>query len=99
MEEDVHGALRIRFKAEHGMPPSVFGCHTGGIGGGVIEGHVPNADIRRVLAERPDAIGLAVSGMPYGLPGMGPGTERETCGMGSIGRDGPLTVFARYPAA
>ena len=37
----------------------------------MIEGHVPTADIRRLLTERPDAVGLAVPGMPYGSPGMG----------------------------
>src|SRR5262245_54079238 len=43
-------------------------CHTGKIGGYVIEGHVPASDVKRLIAERPDAIGLTVPGMPLGSP-------------------------------
>lgn len=53
-----------------GMPDGVSGCHTAVVGGYVIEGHVPAADIKRLLAEKPKALGLAVPDMPKGSPGM-----------------------------
>lgn len=59
------------------MPPDLTSCHTGSAGGYLLEGHVPAADVERLLAERPDALGLAVPGMPYGSPGMGPEVERD----------------------
>ena len=62
----------------------------------MLEGHVPAADIRRLLVERPDAVGLAVPGMPYGSPGMGPEEEREAYEVFLIRRDGATEVFARY---
>ena len=63
--------------AQLGVPAELRGCHTATIGGYVIEGHVPAADIRRLLAERPKAIGLAVPGMPMGSPGMEQGGRTE----------------------
>jgi len=75
--ENSFGALLIRHKIDNGIPQEMISCHTGEIAGYFIEGHVPPADIRRLLDERPDAIGLAVPGMPYGSPGMGPEDQRE----------------------
>ncbi|MDP2081069.1 DUF411 domain-containing protein [Pseudotabrizicola sp.] len=86
-------------KQTSGVPNALVSCHTGRIAGYVIEGHVPAADIRRLLAERPDAIGLSVPGMPFGSPGMGPEDQREAYDVILIGRDGATTVFASYPAA
>ena len=57
-------------KARLKIPSRLASCHTAEIGGYVIEGHVPAAAIRRLLLERPRAIGLAVPGMPVGSPGM-----------------------------
>lgn len=57
-------------KARLGVPVDLFSCHTAEIDGYVIEGHVPAGAIRRLLAERPEAIGLSVPGMPVGSPGM-----------------------------
>ena len=65
----------------------------------MLEGHVPPADIWRLLAERPDAIGLAVPGMPYGSPGMGQESERKAYDVFLIRRDGSTEVFMRYGAA
>ena len=87
------------FKATSGVPPEMFSCHTAHVGGYVIEGHVPPADIHRLLADRPDAIGLSVPGMPYGSPGMGPESEREAYAVYLIRKDGITEVFARYDAA
>ena len=63
--------------AKLGVPEELRGCHTATIGGYVIEGHVPAADIRRLLTERPKALGLAVPGMPMGSPGMEQGGQTE----------------------
>lgn len=63
-------------KAKLGVPPELASCHTAELDGYVIEGHVPVASIKRLLAEKPVALGLAVPGMPAGSPGMeGPGAS------------------------
>jgi hypothetical protein len=87
------------YKQEKGIPIDLASCHTGSVDGYVLEGHVPATDIRRLLDERPDAVGLAVPGMPYGSPGMGPETERQAYDVILIGKDGAAEIFNRYPAA
>lgn len=86
-------------KQTTGVPDTLVSCHTGRIAGYFIEGHVPAADIHRLLVERPAAIGLSVPGMPFGSPGMGPEAQREAYDVILIGHDGATTVFASYPAA
>lgn len=93
------GADLARFKAENGVPEAMVSCHTARVDGYTVEGHVPAADIRRLLAERPDAVGLAVPGMPFGSPGMGPEAEREAYDVHLIRSDGSTEVFASYAAA
>ena len=61
-------------KRAEGVPAEFEACHTTLIEGYVVEGHVPAAAIRRLLAERPGGRGLAVPGMPVGSPGMEGGT-------------------------
>ncbi|MEE2951490.1 MAG: DUF411 domain-containing protein [Pseudomonadota bacterium] len=78
-----------------GLKPGQTSCHTGFVGGYVVEGHVPAAEVRRLLAERPDAIGLAVPNMPAGSPGMG--TSDEPYDVLLVARDGTSTVYATYP--
>jgi hypothetical protein len=58
------------FRAKAGVPAALAACHTALVDGYVVEGHVPAADIRKLLAERPKALGLAVPRMPLGSPGM-----------------------------
>ena len=93
------GTLLMRYKLDNGIPQEMVSCHTGRVDGYMIEGHVPVADIRRLLGERPDAIGLAVPGMPFGSPGMGPESEREAYDVFLIRGDGSVEVFSRYTAA
>ena len=62
------------FKSSLSIPKELESCHTGTIDDYVIEGHVPADAIKRLLAHRPDAIGLSVPGMPVGSPGMEGGT-------------------------
>ena len=52
-----------------GLKPGLTSCHTGFVGGYVVEGHVPAREVRRLLAERPEAVGLTVPDMPLGSPG------------------------------
>lgn len=98
-DEEVHPADLVKIKMEHGVPQALSSCHTAVIDGYVVEGHVPAADIRRLIAERPDALGLAVPEMPYGSPGMGPESEREAYDVILFGRNGKRGVFSHYPAA
>jgi len=87
------------FKFESGIPKDMMSCHTAKIGGYFIEGHVPASDIRRLIEERPDALGLAVPAMPYGSPGMGPEDQREAYDVYIISADGTAEVFQHYPQA
>ena len=98
-EEELYGMLLINYKLDNGIPQHMTSCHTGKIDGFMIEGHVPAADIRRLLLERPDAIGLAVPGMPYGSPGMGDEASRDAYDVFLIARDGKASVFTAYPEA
>lgn len=97
-EERSVAALEV-YKREKGVPADLASCHTATVEGYVLEGHVPAADIRRLLAERPEAVGLAVPGMPYGSPGMGPEAEREAYDVILIGTDGRFSTFTSYAAA
>lgn len=57
-------------RARHGVPFRLSSCHTALVGGYVVEGHVPAADVLKLLKEKPKALGLVVPGMPLGSPGM-----------------------------
>ncbi len=57
-------------RAKFGMPAQLGSCHTGLVGGYVVEGHVPAREIKRLLREKPKALGISVPGMPIGSPGM-----------------------------
>ncbi len=83
-------------KARLGVPEALMSCHTAEIGGYVIEGHVPAEAVKRLLAERPKATGIAVAGMPIGSPGMDvPGQAPQTYEI-VIFSAGRQSVFARY---
>jgi hypothetical protein len=85
-------------KVAAGLRPGQTSCHTAWIEGYLIEGHVPAREVKRLLKERPDAIGLTVPDMPFGSPGMGPEDEREAYDVLLIRKDGSTEVFARYEA-
>jgi hypothetical protein len=67
------------------------------VGGYVIEGHVPAAEIRRLLRERPRLDGLAVPGMPIGSPGMEMGGRQDAYNVLAFNGAGDTAVFASYP--
>lgn len=81
-----------------GMPDRLAGCHTGIVEGYALEGHVPAADVKRLLASKPQAVGLAVPGMPVGSPGMEYGDRKDRYQVILVDRKGRETVFATYPA-
>jgi len=95
--EDMFAGLLVRFKLDNGVPQRMVSCHTGLVEGYVIEGHVPAEDIRRLLSERPDAVGLAVPDMPLGSPGMDQSRWREAYDVFLINNDGSTEVFSSYP--
>lgn len=94
--QDLAAGQLARAKADAGLSPDLQSCHTAKIGGYVVEGHVPASDIRRLLSEKPDAIGLTVPGMPIGSPGMDAGGEKEAYEVLLVRRDGTTEVFSRY---
>jgi len=93
---EVHDTSDVApIKEAAGISPQLTSCHTAFIGGYVIEGHVPAADVQRLLRERPTISGLAVPGMPSGSPGMeGPVEERYD--VLAIDRVGRPSVYASH---
>ena len=82
-----------------GMPQRLGSCHTARVEGYVLEGHVPAADIKRLLRERPKALGLAVPAMPVGSPGMdGPeyGGRRDPYDVLLVAADGGTLVYQHH---
>jgi hypothetical protein len=84
-------------KSAQGVPASLQSCHTASIGRYTIEGHVPAHAIRRLLAEKPAARGLAVAGMPIGSPGM-EGARPEVYSVMLFGGITDPTLFGTYLA-
>ncbi len=84
-------------KRRHGVPGALQSCHTALVDGYVVEGHVPAADIRRLLKERPKVKGIAVGGMPVGSPGMEvPGTPADRYEVTAFLADGTTRRFASH---
>ena len=84
-------------KKKNGIPEQAQSCHTATIDGYAIEGHVPAADIQRLLKERPAVAGLAVPGMPIGSPGMEvPNMKPQQFRTLSFTKEGKLQVFATH---
>jgi hypothetical protein len=82
-------------KATFGVAADLQSCHTATVNGYVIEGHVPAADIARLLKEHPKVAGLAVPGMPAGSPGMEVGSV-EHYSVIAFDKTGAQKVFARH---
>jgi hypothetical protein len=82
-----------------GIPAQLGSCHTARVGGYAVEGHVPAREIRRLLKERPTAVGLAVPAMPVGSPGMdGPEYRgrRDPYDVLLVSRNGTSSVYQSY---
>jgi hypothetical protein len=85
------------FKTSHGVPQKARSCHTALVGGYVLEGHVPAAEVQKLLAQKPAVVGLAVPGMPVGSPGMEVnGIKAQAYDVVSFDKQGTIKVFASY---
>lgn len=80
-----------------GMPDRLGSCHTATVGGYTLEGHVPAAEVKRLLATRPKAIGLAVPGMPPASPGMDTPGRRDPYQVLLVDTSGQTSAYASYP--
>lgn len=86
-------------RAQLGLPALLGSCHTARVGGYVIEGHVPAREIKRLLRDKPDALGLTVPGMKVGSPGMdGPAYKgrKDPYEVLLVRRDGSTSVYQSY---
>jgi hypothetical protein len=92
-EVDDTSAARKRL----GLPERYGSCHTATVGGYVLEGHVPAAEVKRLLASQPKALGLAVPGMPPSSPGMDVPGRKDPYEVLLVAASGQSSVFARYP--
>lgn len=84
-----------RIKQQQGVTRELASCHTALVDGYVVEGHVPAADIKRLLETKPAIAGLAVPGMPMGSPGM-EGPIKQKYDVVSFDKDGKTKVFSSY---
>jgi hypothetical protein len=82
-------------KARLGVPLAMGSCHTAEVNGYLVEGHVPAADVKRLLAEKPRAKGLVSPGMPQSAPGMD-GARKEPYEILLVDRDGKTATYARH---
>lgn len=79
-----------------GEPAGFATCHVASVEGYIVEGHVPAADIRRLLAERPAVKGIVAPGMPVGSPGMEQGARKDPYDVLTFTATGETTVFAKH---
>ncbi|QOY92968.1 DUF411 domain-containing protein [Massilia sp. UMI-21] len=83
------------YRERGGIPDKLGSCHTGMVQGYAIEGHVPASDIKRLLAQKPKAKGLAVPAMPLGSPGM-EGPRKDPYDVLLVQANGQTKVFKHY---
>jgi hypothetical protein len=84
-------------KQKYNVPDNLSSCHTAIVNGYVIEGHVPAADIKRLLQEKPNVAGLSVPQMPVGTPGMEMGNRKDPFSVLSFDGKDSVAVFNKYP--
>lgn len=84
-------------KSRLGVGPRLASCHTAIVNGYVVEGHVPAADIKRMLAEKPAIVGISAPGMPVGSPGMEmPSGQKDKYDVVAFTKSGATRVFASH---
>ncbi len=87
----------IPIKQKFGVPTRLASCHTATVGGYFVEGHVPASDVKRLLREKPNALGISVPGMPLGSPGMEvPSGETQSYTVTLVKKDGSLSIFSSH---
>ena len=95
----VHDTGNTDVRLKSGIPVELGSCHTAVIAGYAIEGHVPVREIKRLLSEKPDAVGLSVPGMPIGSPGMDGeayGNQTQPYNVLLVKKNGIATVYQKY---
>lgn len=85
-----------QIKDKYGVPQNMSSCHTALVNGYVVEGHVPAADIKKLLKIKPAVIGISVPGMPMGTPGMEMGGRKDPYKVVSFDKDKKYQVFNSY---
>jgi hypothetical protein len=93
---DVSAAQVRSVSQSAGLAEDHTSCHTARIGGYIVEGHVPAADIQRMLKEKPAIAGIAAPGMPMGSPGMEQGGRTQAYDVIAFTKDGKTSVFAKH---
>ena len=93
---DVGDAQLRAVGASAGVNEDLASCHTAKVGGYTVEGHVPAADIQRMLKEKPAIAGIAAPGMPMGSPGMEQGGMKQPFDVIAFTKDGKKTVYAKH---
>lgn len=94
----VHDVADVEpIKARYGVPTALRSCHTALVDGYVVEGHVPAADVLRLVRERPSTVqGIAVPDMPAGSPGMEMGPRTDRYDVVTFAKNGTTRVFAQH---
>jgi hypothetical protein len=87
----------MEYREKFGIPDKLGSCHSGQVQGYALEGHVPAAEIKRLLAEKPKAKGLAVPSMPMGSPGM-EGDRKDAYDVFLVHSDGSYKTYQHYSA-
>ncbi len=93
--KEVEGTAEVR--KQYGVPDQLASCHTGVIAGYAVEGHVPAAEVRRLLKEKPKAKGISVPGMPLGSPGMEQGPRKDPYSVVLFDEKGGTREYQKYP--
>ena len=93
---DVTDARLNTTAAEAGVADDLRSCHTAKVDGYTVEGHVPAADVQKMLKERPKITGIAVPGMPTGSPGMEQGGMKDPYDTVAFTKGGAKTVYVRH---
>ncbi|MGB3703335.1 MAG: DUF411 domain-containing protein [Anaerolineales bacterium] len=89
---------RAALRDQYNIPLQIESCHTAIVDGYIIEGHVPVAEIERLLSERPEIVGLAVIGMPTGSPGMEDESQsQQPFDVLAFDSQGNTEIYASYP--
>ncbi|WP_019613399.1 DUF411 domain-containing protein [Psychromonas ossibalaenae] len=92
----IEQANNNEIRQKHGITPELMSCHTAEVGGYALEGHVPPADIKRMLKEKPAIAGLAVPGMPASSPGMDVPGNSDPYQVVAFTKDGKKMVYNQY---
>lgn len=94
--KEVHSGQMDRVKRQLGVPETLASCHTARVGNYLVEGHVPAADVQRLIDSKAEVVGLSVPGMPLGSPGMEGPYPAQRYDVVSFDHEGEPTVFARH---